>query len=162
MITRGFLNNFFKKILSRNQWVRKRRGGSIFPQKLLSQLWVRSSRRFQEQGSQAGSYSHCFQSSYSFSKQVSFKALLECVQGCKDLARHGRLQSISRELCHGNESKEKLMMAHKITIFKKSKSERPHGVGSEYKRAGHDFQLYQVGIHLTHLPFCASTRTLGI
>lgn len=119
-------------------------------------------QRFQGQGSQAGSYFHCFQSSYSLSEQVSFKALLEYVQGCKDLARHGRLQSISRELCHGNESREKLMMAHKITIFKRSKSERPHGVGFEYKRAGHNFQLHQVGIHLTHVPVCASTHTLGM
>lgn len=98
-----------------------------FSEKLPSQLRVRSSRRFRGQGSQAGSYFHCFQSSYSLSKQVSFKALLEYVQGSKDLARHGRLHSISRELCYGNESTEKPMMAHKITIFKRNKSERPHG-----------------------------------
>lgn len=100
------------------EWVRKKRGGSIFAQKLLSQLQVRSSKRFRGQRSQAGSYFCCFQSSHNLSKQISFKALLEYVQGCKDLARPGRLQSISRELCHGNESREKLMMAHKITIFK--------------------------------------------
>lgn len=35
-------------------------------------------------------------------------------------------------------------------------------VGFEYKRAGHNFQRHQVEIHLSHLPVCASTHTLGM
>lgn len=132
-----------------------------FFSKAASHLRVRSSRRFQGQGSQLEAVSIVSRVHTVCLSRSPSKLCLN-ISRAKELARHGRLQSISRELCHGNESREKLMMAHKITVFKRSKSERPHGAGFEYKRAGHNFQLHQVGIHLTHLPACASTHTLGM
>jgi len=53
-------------------------------------------------------------------------------------------------------------MAHNINNFKRSKSERPYGVGFGQKRTGYNFQLHHVAIHLIHLTVYASTYTQGM